>query len=496
MRFLLPNNKIMNLIPNKNQVENKSLLHIIQEQSVEISELKNIIGSLSKENLELKEKNYFLQEKLSNCEKNISLLEKQIALYNTKKDSSNSSIPPSQDPYRIKRTESLRKISGRKPGGQLGHEGYTLETVSEPTEIIKHQPDYCQRCGGDLTGISAELIGKRQVIDIPPVIPIVSEHQIYSKRCLCGHCTEAKYPVEVHSSVCYGPRIQGLTAYLHTRQYIPYERMKELYEDIFGLKISSGSLVNIIEAFADKSLDIYKEMRRRVFNSSVVGADETGININGKNRWAWVFQTPQITYIHADISRGKKVIDELFPQGFNKSILVHDCWTSYFGVKTKGHQICTAHLLRELKYLGKLYKDQQWTDDFTKLLQNALDLKKSLSKDEYSKNNQKCYLIEEKVTQMLEKNINSQHKKLVVFKERIQKYRNYLLQFLYHPKVPADNNASERAIRNLKVKQKISGLFKSEKGANAFVIIRSVIDTIIKSNNRIWEAIELIPKIC
>ena len=302
----------------------------LMSKDVEIMELKGQLHTLGEEYTGLKAKNASLEEELSR--------------YRTKKNSSNSSIPPSQDPHRIKRTESLRQRSGLKPGGQPGHEGSCLEMVTEPTETILHQPGYCKCCGCDLTGVPAEFAGKRQVIDIPPVTPVVIEHQIYRKRCRCGHVTACDFPVEAHSPVCYGPRLEGLTAYFHSRQYIAFERLGELYLEVFGLSISSGCLVGMVKSVAGKSKSVYEEIRSRICVSPVVGADETGVNINGKNRWAWVFQTPKLTYIHADLSRSKKVIDTLFPQGFPGSILVHDCLNSYFGVQTQGHQICTAHL--------------------------------------------------------------------------------------------------------------------------------------------------------
>jgi transposase len=300
---------------------NESLKDTISEQGMEINRLNELLEIKDVEILKLQEQVHSLTEAQSRLEAQNSMLEKELALYRTKKNSSNSSLPPSQDPHRIKRTESLRVSSGRKPGGQPGHDGSCLEAVSEPTEVILHQPNYCRCCGKDLSGISAAFIGKRQVIDIPPVTPVVTEHQIYGKRCMCGYLTESDYPVEAHSPVCYGPRLQGLTAYFHSRQYIPFERMRELYLDIFGLSISSGSLVKMIESFAKNAKGVYEEIRRRVFSSSVVGADETGVNINGKNRWAWVFQTSEVTYLHAALSRAKKVIDQLFPQGFPKSII-------------------------------------------------------------------------------------------------------------------------------------------------------------------------------
>jgi transposase len=425
----------------------------------------------------------------------IDELEEALSKYRTKKNSGNSSVPPSQDPYRVKRTESLRERSGLKPGGQLGHAGACLEMRSEVTEIVEHHPHYCQSCGKDLSDVSSEFIGKRQVIDIPVIKPIVCEHQVYGKRCCCGHITESEYPLETHSSVCYGNNLQALTSYFHARQYLPFERMREMYSDIFGLKISSGSLVKMVQTFAEKAAGIYETIRGRVSMSAVVGADETGHRINGKNGWAWVYQTPEATYIHSDKSRSKAVINELFPKGFQRSILVHDCWTSYFGVQAKGHQICIAHLLRELKYLGKLYPKQQWSKNFTSLLSQSLVLKKNMSPVEYLQPVKKRAELEQQLEDLLGQTINQKYEKLVTFKDRIIRYRNHLFTFLYQPDVPPDNNASERSVRTFKVKQKVSGTFRSDKGAKTFAIIRSVIDTAIKNAKNVMETLALIPLI-
>jgi transposase len=437
----------------------------------------------------------FLINRVKELEKENALLKKELSYYRTKKTSRNSSVLPSQDPYRLKRTESLREQSGLKPGGQFGHVGSCLEMVLEPTEIVEHHPRYCQCCGKDLSNDVSEFIGKRQVIDIPPIKPIVREDRIYGKRCSCGHIIEIEYPLDAHSSVCYGQNIQALTAYFHARQYIPYERMQEMYCDIFGLRLSSGSLVKMVQIFAQKASGIYETIRGRVAQSLVVGADETGNCIKGKNAWAWVFQTPKATYIHSDTSRSKTVINQLFPQGFSETILVHDCWSSYFGVQAKGHQICTAHLLRELKYFGKLYPQQKWSKDFTSLLRQALEVKKNMTPVDYLQPVKKRAELEKQLELLLQQTINPKYQKLVVFKERIIRYRNYLFSFLYNQHVPPDNNASERAVRTFKVKQKVSGLFRSTEGAKAFAIIRSVIDTTIKNAKNVMETLAIIPSV-
>ena len=174
--------------------------------------------------VELTAINASLSQQVADLLKRVADLEAELALSNVKKDSSNSSVPPSQDPHRVRRTESLRKPSGRKPGGQPGHVGSCLEMSAEPDHVVLHTPGLCTCCGMDLSGVEIEFIGKRQIIDIPKVKPIVTEHRVYAKRCGCGQLVESDYPVEVHSPVCYGANIQALTAYFHARQYVPFER--------------------------------------------------------------------------------------------------------------------------------------------------------------------------------------------------------------------------------------------------------------------------------
>lgn len=423
----------------------------------------------------------------------IAYLEERLSHYEQRKDSKNSSTPPSQDPFRVKRTTSLRETSGKKQGGQQGHRGSTLEYTERPDKVIEYHSHYCRECGKDLRGLSAEFAGRRQVIDIPPIQPQITEYRIYRYRCSCGHSQESDYPREAYSTVCYGDSLISLTAYLHSRQYIPFERMREMYSDIFQLRVSSGSLVNMIQRFAGKASGLYETIRHRIAHSPVVGADETGVCINGKNHWAWTFQTPQATFIDIDASRGKKVIDGIFSEGFPESTLVHDCWKPYFKTVSRSHQICTAHLLRELKYLDQLYKDE-WTKTFTGLLTEALQLKRELIPRDYLQPIEKRKLMEDRLDELLQQTLNPKYEKLITFKNRLTQYRKHLFQFLYQYDVPPDNNASERAVRTFKVKQKVSGLFRSSNGAKAFAVIRSVIDTAIKNSQNVWGALICLAK--
>ena len=420
---------------------------------------------------------------------------RELAYYRNAKNSGNSSVPPSQDPFRIKRTESLRESTGKKRGGQPGHKGETLEMVDHPDQVIEHKPRYCSECGQDLSSYSSDFVGKRQLIDLPNIAPVITEHRVYLTKCRCGHSTASAYPSTVHSPVCYGENITALSAYFHARQYIPYERMQEMFKDVFGVRVSQGTLVKMQKTFAGKSGGIYEQIRCRVERSSLVGGDETGVCINGHNQWAWAFQNDKNTYIRVHASRGKKAIDDIFPRGFAQATVVHDCWKPYFITNCQSHQICTAHLLRELKYLEKLYPGENWTSSFKSLLLEAIELKKQLTPTDYYHTNEKCQTIEEHLAKLLQYQVDPKYQKLHAFKDRIVKYQDFLLQFLYRHDIPPDNNSSERTMRTFKVKQKVSGLFRSKEGAEHFAIIRSIIDTTIKNSKNVLEALALIAKL-
>ncbi len=288
-----------------------------------------------------------LLQKIEQLEARIKILEAENALLKNKKNSNNSHIPPSQDQNRPKKNQSLREPSNRKVGGQEGHEGTTLECRSVLDEIVKHSPTACGKCGADITNNVEEFVSKRQLLDLPIVALQCIEHQVYKKQCSCGHTSVDNFPKHVTSPVQYGPRVESLIAYLHGRQYIPYARTKEFLKDVMGLPISTGGINNILQRIAQKALPMYNTIKEKIEQATAVGADETGVNINGKNHWAWTWQTDTLTYIVCAASRGFKTIQETFEHGLPNATLIHDRWPCHFQTNAKAHQICTAHLLRE-----------------------------------------------------------------------------------------------------------------------------------------------------
>lgn len=427
-----------------------------------------------------------LLERIDNLESEVLYLRKRLEKYENPKNSKNSSKPPSSDFPRQQKTQSLRGQSDKKPGGQLGHEGTTLKCLS-PDNIQEHSPSYCNCCGEDLSTQPDLYIGKRQVIDIPPIIPIVTEHHLFEKRCKCGHLNRSSYPMGVTAPVSYGENIQALTAYMSIRQYIPVMRSAEFLKDVFNIPISTGGIDYILNKIKKKAAVVYESIRQNVLQNNVIGADETGVNINGKNNWAWTFQHAKATFIAINPNRGFNAIEKIMPEGFHNNVLVTDCWASYFKTDAGSHQLCTAHLLRELTFLKDRYKNDTWAERLSELLVKSLNLRKT---DNITIVNVDGIM--KSFMDLINEPMNKDLDELTAFRKRMTKYSKHVFNFLLHKDVPPDNNGSERAIRNFKVKLKISGFFKSIEGANGYAAIRSVIDTAIKNNQNPLQIIKLI----
>lgn len=411
----------------------------------------------------------------------ISELKARLDRFENPKNSSNSSLPPSHDLARPMRTKSLREPSIKKQGGQPGHEGTTLPMAEKPDEVIEHRPSYCTCCGCDISQVQAKFIERRQEVILPEIKPIVIEHQIFQRTCTCGNTITSEFPSGVTQGISYGKNVEALVAYMNVRQYIPFHRLSEIFQNVFNLPISVGALVNAVNRVAESAIPAYELIRKRAKTSKASGGDETGMKLNGDKGWFWTIQGKLFTFIIASLNRGAKTLDENFPNGFAFSVLVHDCWRCYFKVAALAHQICLAHLLRELNHISECYK-QKWSTDLKELFVETIAFKKTLIPEDYRKISVQRTEFEERLTKLLQEPISEKYPIALSFQNRLIKHRQHIFTFLYYLEVPPDNNGSERAIRNIKVKQKISGQFKSFSGAQTFAILRSVIDTAIKNN--------------
>lgn len=423
----------------------------------------------------------------------VEYLERELAIYKKGKNSGNSSMPPSTDFGKPKRNQSLREKSNKKVGGQPGHEGTTLTFSAMPDEIIIHIPSYCSGCGLDLDEVAGVALAKRQVIDVPMPVPICTEHQTFSKTCSCGCLNRGEFPENVTRTVQYGSNIETLIAYLSVRQYMPYNRIVEFFGQTMGLNISHGGVVGLLERFATKAVPMYQEIKNRIEQAGTVGTDETGVKVNGKNHWMWVWQNPRLTYILPAPSRGYQTIGQTFPNGLPNAVLVHDRWAAHFRTEAKDHQVCIAHLFRDFNYIQQVHQSD-WATAFKDLLKNAIELSKKIDYNPFMQSQARDQL-EKSLDELLHRALPLQHKLAIRIQKKLRAIPRYILCFLHHDNVPADNNGSERGIRNLKVKQKISGAFRSFQGASNFALIRSVIDTTIKSGQDVFVALKLIAKL-
>ena len=447
-----------------------------------------------KKSIDLQKESNAIQTNLIDAQNiQIKNLEAEVTLLKNRKNSNNSHIPPSKDENRAKKNQSLREKTGRKPGGQPGHEGTTLECSNEVDEVIKHSPEFCSFCGNDLSTTVETFISSRQIIDIPPIMLKRIEHQVFKKQCSCGHIMKSDFPQSIATPIQYGPNVEALVGYLHTRQYLPYGRMQEFLKDVMGLPLSTGGINNILQRLAKKATPFYDIIKGRIQQATCIGTDETGLNIDSKKHWMWVWQNNKLTYLLSSDNRGFKTIEEAFENGLPNAALVHDRWACHFQTDTKAHQICIAHLLRDLNYINDLYgKKCDWVSNLKTLLQEGIQLKKGFTIDDYYCPNVKRQILFDKLQILLRYPIHEDYPKSKTLQKKLLATQDCILYFLLQPNVPPDNNGSEQAIRNVKVKQKISGQFKSTGSANVFAILRSVIDTTLKSGQNVLNALFLI----
>ena len=465
------------------------------EKTEEIGRLNRIINRKDKEIHSLKAELATTKKELSEAKARITELEgddgedgSSYGPGKPEKNSSNSSVPPSQESISARekrRTRSLRKPSGKPSGGQPGHKGSTLQTVGTPDRIVMHKPHYCKCCGRPLDDIGYRKIRKTQIMDIKFVME-TTEEQYYEKVCECGAVNNCDAP---NCRIKYGDNIRALVTYLNVVQCIPFKRIAELISDLSGRRISEGTVQNILKKTGAKSDGAYEEIRQRIERAPVVGADETGAAVGRQLHWNWIFQTDALTYVYQMKSRGMEAIDSKFPKGLPNATLVTDRHKSYFKMNVRDHQVCLAHLLRNAEYLNELDTKQDWSRRFIHLISHAIDLRRAGNITK-----RKIKTLKTKMKKLLGESLTHLNEEFESFKKGILKVENYLFTFLTNLHVPYDNNASERGVRKIKIKQKVSGCFRTDGGADDFAKLHSIAETAMKNGNSKFNAILAVVK--
>lgn len=423
---------------------------------------------------------------VSKLEARIQELEARLNL-----NSKNSHKPPSTDG--LNRKNSLREKSGKKSGAQPGHTGTTLKMVAFPDIIEEIIPDGCNHCGGRLYK-APNATEVRQVIDIPVQRAEVTEYHAHSMQCKrCGKISKGKFPESAQHSVQYGNRIKAFIAYLSSYHMIPQARLSELIKNVYGVKLSGGMIHNSILKASSLLQENRDEIKNIISQSKVVGFDETGLYVNKSLKWMHTASTGNCTLLTLHDKRGTMAIDEIGILPEFMGVAVHDRWASYFKYSNCTHALCNAHILRDLNCLQKEW-DCRWAGEMIDLLLKA----KLLTEQDHPPSESAIKEIEQRYSEIVawglrqctkEGNHTSSESKRGRPKQSKPKnllddfkaYKDSFLLFLNNTQIPFDNNGSERDVRMAKVKMKVSGGFRSREGAEAFVTIRSYINTVIKN---------------
>lgn len=421
------------------------------------------------------------------------------------KNSKNSSKPPSSDGYDKPAPKSRRKRSNKKAGGQKGHDGVTLEKVSNPDDIEVHKVTVCERCEENLKDEEPIGYNCRQEFEIPPAKPVVTEHRAEIKLCLkCGYYNTAKFPDHIAQPVQYGPRVKAYATYFNQQQFIPFERLQEVFSDCFSLPISQGSFVNFNKSCAKKIEPSLSAIKSNIIESSVAHFDESGMRVNGKLHWLHVASTGDYTYYEIHKKRGEEAIDEINILPRFTGTATHDHWKPYFNYGQCNHSLCNAHHLRELEFAHERY-GQMWAGKLITCLNEINDTVKRYKEKGKKKLGSKLIKeFEKKYRKILKNGLKKiptipksyakrrgkekQHKVKNLW-DRLVNYERETLLFMHDFNVEFTNNQGERDIRMCKVKAKVSGTFRSKSGSKSFVKIRSYVSTARKQGINVLEAL-------
>jgi transposase len=405
------------------------------------------------------------------------------------KNSQNSSKPPSSDG--LKKTNSQREPSGKKPGGQAGHAGKTLQQVENPDKVVQQKlPAQCDVCAAVLHSELAEIDQRRQVIDIPPVNYEVTEYQTLKLRCGCGKLHQSEFAPKVTEGVQYGPNIRAHAVNLLQGQLLPLERTCQLLRDLYDLAISPATLCAWVDEAAQRVAPSVEAIVQNIQNEAVVHADESGLRVDGKLQWLHTAVTASSTWYGVHSKRGMEAIEDLAMLPNCKGRLVHDCFAPYWQLDKK-HALCGAHLLRELAYEQQL-GGHAWAQEMTLVLRDTLQACDAARVNgvtvlpeaaievftaRYRAAVQAGQILNPPAAKIQGRRGRAKQSSAFNLLRRLKEYEDEVLCFMHDLAVPFTNNQAERAIRMPKVKQKISGSFRTFQGAQSFCTIRSYLDT-------------------
>jgi len=416
----------------------------------------------------------------------VSTLEKQVAELKSEgkksvqKTSRNSSIPPSQD----QKSKATANPKGKR-GPKRGHRGSSRRRA-EADEIIECRVRVCEQCGMDLSQRRQWMVGRHQVIDLPPVRPIVREARRY--RTTCPHCRcqqTAEYAVGFEKGRMFGSHLEQMVLYLHYAHPLSYERVQRLVSELFGLTITQGALVNMVKRAESALKCAAHAIHQHIKRADVIGSDETTARVDGTKYWQWVFQTPDYAYYVIRPSRAAQVIADVMGDA-QPQVWVSDVLSSQMCHPAQHYQICLAHQVRDLQYAIDAHQCD-WAQQVQTLFYDAMHLHRQrdqLTHTDFASQRDAHENCLEALLQTAPDHIASE-----TLRARFTKHRQALLLFLYRQDVPPTNNASEQALRNSVIYRKVIGGFRTDWGADLYADLISILESARRQERSIFETL-------
>ena len=424
------------------------------------------------------------------------------------KSSHNSSKPPSSDGYStVKRTASLRKAGDKPNGGQPGHEGQTLMAVEHPERTMTHEVPLCAHCHASLQGIEVVGYEERQVFDLPAIRIDVTAHRAEIKVCpACGKPSKGIFPHAVTHAVQYGPTVHTWASYFTNYHHIPVERTTEIFADLVQHRMSEATVLKASEHLDTCIAPSTEAVKGLLRAAAVLHVDESGLRVRGALHWLHVACTERLTSYEVHAKRGHAAMEAAGILGPFRGTVVHDHWKPYFTYDDCAHALCNAHHLRELRFIDTQYH-QAWANDMAALLVEIKAAVAATPASEMRLSLPELLAFETRYDAIVQAGFEANPVPVPTTEGEVKKrgrpkqpppvnllirlrdFKGQVLAFMSDFRVPFDNNQGERDIRMVKVKQKVSGGFRTLEGAQRFGRIRGYLSTARKHAKNVFEAI-------